>query len=619
MHASPHKAPWPWWIIWILATWWLSRHFSGPSDHDGIFYSGEAFRRLMPDNFANDIFFQGATQGNYSVFGWVYAQLVALSGLYPAALWMSLGGRLLWAIGAYTLAASLTRDRLHHSPFHHGMALALIMLLPSAYDGMGFFKFGEAVVSSRNWAEGFILLAVAQAIGGRQWAAWLLAGTAMAFHPLMALPGMVIVWSLYAPRWRNAVGIIGVLLILAAGLSGLDPFQRLFMTFDTAWWQVVSNRNAYITLATWPLPRITSILAMLVLCGYVARVEKTPVFRRLAKAIGLLILLDLCLWILGIYFRNVLLTQLQLWRVLWLGQLLVPALWVRTLRPWASWQTPDWIHVLMVMAALIGLSWSIHLCMVLGLSVTHPKIRTFLRTRPPLARACVLASVAALLLTLPAIYPDIIIHLFLFSQTSAAFPALFALCQEPIVTLPTLACLAWLTTKLPFRITARAAIACGLAGCSLYTVFHQWQEAREPLPNVQSIQALIPPGAVVYWDQGLIHTWLILNRASYASFQQGSSAVFSRDLAIEMTRRMNFLGAMGIQEGGGRQISIATEPNFSGLCRDSTLDFVLMQGDHPGATHKIPHPYAPYTDPTLSIFDCAQLRRASAPSPLPLN
>lgn len=608
--ASESKSSLPWLVAWVIATWWLSREFFGPGDHDGIFYSGEALRRLLPHYFAGDIFFQGTTQGNYSSFGLIYAQLIQALGLKKAALLMSLGGRLLWIIGAYTLTLHAT---LHLSSPHRVAALALLMLLSSIYDGAGFFKFGEAVVSSRNWAEGLILLAIAQAIKGGQWAAWLLAGIALVFHPLMALPGVVIVWSLHAPRWRNAVGIIGVLLILTAGFSGLDPFQRLFMTFDAAWWQVVNNRNTYITLATWPLPRITAIIAMLALCAYVARVEKTPVFRRLAKAIGLLILLDLFLWILGIYFRNVLLTQLQLWRVLWLGQLLVPALWVRTLRPWGNWQIPDWIHALMVMAALISLSWSIHLCMVLGLSVTHPKIRTFLLMRPPLARACVLASVAALLLTLPAIYPDIVIHLFLFSQTSAAFPALFALCQEPVVTLPILALLVWLTEKTRFRITSRAVIACGLAGCSLYTVAHQWQEARKPLPNVQSIQALIPPGAVIYWDQGLIHTWLILNRASYASFQQGSGAIFSRDLAIEMTRRMNFLGAMGIQEGGGQQISIATEPNFLGLCRDPALDFVLMQGDHPDATHKIPHPYAPYTDPTLSIFDCAQLRRTATP------
>lgn len=600
----------PWLMVWVMATWWLSREFFGPDDHDGIFYSGEALRRLWPHLFAGDIFFQGTTQGNYSVFGLIYAQLIHLFDLHPAALLMSWGGRLLWIIGACALTLQLTHSL---TAPHRLAALALLMLLPSTYDGIGFFKFGEAVVSSRNWAEGFILLAVSQAIRGRRWVAWVSAGTALAFHPLMALPGMVIVWSLHAPRWRNAVGITGILLILAAGFGGLDPFQRLFMTFDTAWWQVISSRNTYITLATWPLPRITSVLAMLALCGYVAWVEKTPLFRRLAKAIGLLILLDLFLWILGIHFRNVLLTQLQLWRVLWLGQLLVPALWVRTLRPWENWQTPDWIHALLVMAALIGLSWSIHLCMLLGLSVTHPKIRTLLLTRPPLARACVLASVAPLFLTLPAIYPEIVIHLFLFSQTSAAFPTLLTFFQEPIATLPTLALLAWLTEKTPFRAPIRAAIACGLAGCSWYAMAHQWQETHQPVPNVQSIQAIVPPGAVVYWDQGLIHTWLVLNRASYASFQQGAGAIFSRQLTIEITRRLNFIAEMGIQESGGRRLDVTRATHPSGLCADVALDFLLLQGQYPDATHQIPHPYAPYTDPTLSIFDCAQIRRTTTP------
>jgi hypothetical protein len=111
----------------------------------------------------------------------------------------------------------------------------------------------------------------------------------------------------------------------------------------------------------------------------------------------------------------------------------------------------------------------------------------------------------------------------------------------------------------------------------------------------------------------LIHTWLVLNRASYASFQQGAGAIFSRQLTIEITRRLNFIAEMGIQESGGRRLDVTRATHPSGLCADVALDFLLLQGQYPDATHQIPHPYAPYTDPTLSIFDCAQIRRTTTP------
>lgn len=603
----------PWIALWVCGLWWLSREFFGPGDHDGIFYSGEAFRHLMPTHFEKDIFFNSTTQGNYSIFGLAYAQAIQFMDFGLAAWFMSLGGRLVWISGAWFLSRTLSKNL----PESQRVAvLAVLLLLSSTYDGVGFFKSGEAVVTSRNWAEGLVLLAISQAVNRRRLWAWLLSTLALTLHPLMALPGLVIVWGLETPRIRSFTGWIGGSAIILAAAFQLDPIDRLFTTFDDIWWQIISDRNVYITPTQWPLHRISATLFLLVLCLYVAKHEIEASYRRLAQVVGYLTVIDLALWLIGVTFHNVLLVQLQLWRVLWIAQLLIPALWIRTLRPWSQWQAPDAVHVVLILAALISLSWSIHIGVLIGIWVIHPRARAFFAAHPLLARPSVIAASATFLLTLPAIYPDIVIHLFLFSQTTATYPTLLALCQEPVVTLPTLALVAALTHYLPKRHLTQPLIAVCLVGCGLYGAIDQWQKSQEPLADVRPLQSLIPPGASVYWDQGVIHTWLVLHRASYISFQQGSGAIFSRPLALEFVRRMRFLDEMGIHESGGRlgESSAPNSANPVGLCQDRALDFLLLQGSHPQATRQIPHPYAPYADPVLSIFDCAQLRHGFAPS-----
>ncbi|MFM2329693.1 MAG: hypothetical protein RLZZ494_1796 [Pseudomonadota bacterium] len=607
LNAS-NTAMWP--MIWIMGIWWLSREFLGPADHDGIFYSGEALRHLLVLNFSRDIFFDSFTQGNYSIFGSLYAHAIQFMGIKHAAWLMSFGGRSVWAIGALALAYSLTQNQ----PASFRVAtLALVMLLPSTYDGVGFFKFGEAIVTPRCWAEGLSLLAISQSIKNKNLTAWILGGTALLFHPLMALPTLVIVWGMTPPRIRNLTGGIGCLLISLAVFLSIDPFGRILTVLDPPWWDVISSRNIYITPLTWPPYRITGTIGLLILCWHVVRVENRPILRRLAQVTGYLIVIDLCLWTLGIYTRNALLVQLQLWRVLWVGQILIPALWVQTLRAPANWKTPDIIHTMMVIAMLVSQSWSIHLCLPLALWITTPQGREFFNNHPRIKYPSILVAAGIFALTLPAIYPDIVVHIFIFSQTTAAFPVLFALSQEPVITLPLIAGSLWLTQKLPKPTIPQALVAAIVTVCSGYAIYAQWKTMDEAPPDVRSIQAIVPPGAVVYWDQGLTHTWLVLNRASYASFQQGAGAIFSRQLTLEISRRLNLIAEMGIQESGGRRLDATMATNPAGLCADVELDFLLLQGQYPDATHQIPHPYAPYTDPTLSIFDCAQLRRTATP------
>ncbi len=613
LNAS-NTALWP--MIWIVGIWWLSREFLGPADHDGIFYSGEALRHLLALNFSRDIFFDSSTQGNYSIFGGLYAHTIQFMGIKHAAWLMSVGGRSVWAIGALALAYNLTQNQ----PASFRVAtLALVMLLPSTYDGVGFFKFGEAIVTPRCWAEGLSLLAISQSIKNKNLTAWILGGAALLFHPLMALPTLVIVWGMTPPRMRNLTGGIGCLLISLAVFLNIDPFGRILTVLDQPWWDVISSRNIYITPLTWPPHRITATIGLLILCWQVARVEQRPILRRLAQVTGYLIVIDLSLWALGIYARNALLVQLQLWRVLWVGQILIPALWVQTLPSPTHWKTPDVIQTVMVIAVLVSQSWSIHLCLPLALWITTPQGREFFNNHPRIKYPSILVAIGVFALTLPAIYPDIVVHIFIFSQTTAAFPILFALAQEPVITLPIIAGALWLAHKLPNPTVPQALIAAIVIVWSGYAIHTQWKTMDEAPPDVRSIQAIVPPGAVVYWDQGLTHTWLVLNRASYASFQQGAGAIFSRQLTLEINRRLNFIAEMGIQESGGRRVAATMATNPTGLCADAELDFLLLQGSYPDATHQIPHPYAPYTDPTLSIFDCAQLRRTSVSSSLPLN
>jgi len=90
----------------------------------------------------------------------------------------------------------------------------------------------------------------------------LLAGAAI--HPLVAMTGMVLVATLAAHRDRRTMLAIAVTMavgILAAA-AGVEPFARLFVSFDPEWFRIVWKRCGFSFLSRWSAFDVLHLLAV---------------------------------------------------------------------------------------------------------------------------------------------------------------------------------------------------------------------------------------------------------------------------------------------------------------------------------------------------------------------
>lgn len=591
--------------IWLLATWWLSSQYLGHSLRDGLLYSAEALRRLEPGNFTRDPFFIGQSQGNFSLFGLLYAQvLAALGSIQAAGLLMATLGRLFWGLASWHLARRLWPEQ----PL---AALLLLLLLPASYDSMGMFAFGESEVTSRCWAEACVLMALGQHLNHRRWQPWLWLLLAATLHPLMALPGLGLLALLQPARIRYALLAGGISLSLAAAAAGLGPFAQLFATFDDLWWHQVVLVTGYVLPQAWaPHTLIKTITCWAVLLAWVGWRHPQRQIQHLARALLVVMAAMLALWWWASVSRNVLLTQLQLWRVLWLCQLLAPALWLGTLPPWREWDTRLWIHVLLVSAAVLAITKTTVWLTIPAMLLLLPQVAGLWRS-VLLRRVMVLMALLLLGMTLMVRYPAFEYQKNANILNELVLPRFVAAAAEPFIALPASLLVLWLLTRSrrPWQLAGLAAvIAAPVLACG-YVLAGQWQKASTPLPSGAALQAHIPPGSLVYWDQGVSRTWFTLHRAHYAGPNQGATSLFSREAALAFKHRFELLEQSGLEAS---LLAPQEETRSIGMnsirtvCSDASLDFVLIS--QPLAEADAQVPYAGATGGMVSLFRCAAHR-----------
>jgi hypothetical protein len=137
------------------------------------------------------------------------------------------------------------------------------------------------------------------------------------------------------------------------------------------------------------------------------------------------------------------------------------------------------------------------------------------------------------------------------------------------------------------------------------------------------LASIIQPEHLVYWGSGHHILWLVLHRGSYASRQQASGIVFSRETAIEAKRRLARLATLGLPDSRfGWETTASTKAsvlstNLDGLvhvCHDPLLDFVVLQQPVAGANPVKSIRLSP-SGATNHIYACALLR--AVPDPFP--
>jgi hypothetical protein len=471
-------------LLCALAVIWLATRPYPGVVFDARFYMVEALRALDPQRFAQDLYFQFGSQGNFSLFTQLYQPLLRALGVGATAFILTVAGQSFWLFALLRLVRGLVgRQTLW-------LSLAMTIGMLHAYPGG--FGYGENQLTARPFAEAAVMLALSL-LGARPfWAAALL-GLAAAFHPLMALPGIAVALvylALGRPAWWAAMAG-GAAAAAVLGLAGMAPFSNLFRTIDPDWFSIIAIRSKFCFLAGWPRDfwiQTAGIfawaVAALVLAGPSHRRFLTAVF--LVGAGGLV-----CAYLGGDLAHNLLVVQIQPWRSLWLLQLVshiymplvIAAALART-----SFDTDRWT-VLLAMALILSSS-------LARLSrQALPENLNFTVVSLALVAAAV-AVIAALLL------PQARRH-----QKIAIASALAGLALLPIA----------------------------LSQWDARSVWQKYVESPQPPPK--DLAAILPASATVYWEDGLEMLWFRLRRPSYFSCDQATGVAFYRDTALAYSHR----------------------------------------------------------------------------------
>ena len=491
----------------------------------------------------------------------------------------------LWFAAAAALLSRFTQGRMLAA------ALVTVAVLDSGYGGFGVFRYGEAFASPRPLAEAAVIAAMACLAVRRDWIAAGFVLAAGVLHPVMALPGVMIVFIVFAARMPRLwfLPLVGAAALAVAAALKLPLADRLFTTVDPAWMKVLLARTPYL-FATWWRPgdwgQLFVQVAIVTLCllGSTGRLRTLIAAVLATAAIGVVATLVLCDG-----FGDLLGLQLQPWRALWpMVVLSNAALPVVALRLWQRGSAGRTALGLLLMAWLVcdygwgGLA-SAGACLI-GIVLI---LRRDPAPPPWLAQAVlVLAGLTAtielgqallvVVSTLQAGLPDGVRVSLLQLWRSGSLPAAAVLIvggaawqmRHRLIGLRHLA-----------PVTLLVALACLLLWDDRPPIQSRVESGR-PDPALDA--AIGPEPGSLLWVGGDAQPWLLARRGAWANSIQGASVVFSRPLAMTWDDRIRRIIGVGFATEADRSPFTPARHFARGLAREGAIK-VCHWADAPAA------------------------------------
>ncbi len=539
----------------VLSIWLLNRFYRGIV-HDSRIYLGRAVADLDPHGLGREPTFQYDGQTDHTIFSHLVTPLVGAFGPSATSMGVALFALLVWLAAATWLANRLMPKRLVPA------ALICAAVLPAVYGPFEIFSFGEALATPRGFAEAGVLAGLAALLSGRRLLCGALLLSAAAFHPIMAAPGFGVLFLVLAQEDRRWWGLapVGLLAGLVAGVLHLGPAKALFSVYDPAWLTVMHRRNGFLFLADWPLaawcgaalPAVTLAIAALVVKGRVRIVATSALVAAAASLGASFVLSDLS--------GSLLIGQLQLWRALWIVQvlavLLTPMIAVEL---WATRRRDARLAMVLLGVSwleLNGLVWVLPLlaaALICAAAAMRGGADRVSRRVLIVASATALSIVFAV--TAVGAYAALtMVHIF--TRIHMAPPLQFLLALK--LHLPRSVLVAAVLTPLLFPNWIKPPLGViGLALCALLLAplaVVAWDQ-RTPTRKMidlgegrAELNRLLGPqtGSGIVWMPDDTAPWFLLSRATWASDLQGSVGAFSRPLAMGWDQRAAALVASGL-------------------------------------------------------------------------
>jgi hypothetical protein len=574
---------------------WLLQHPGKGIVHDAVLYTLQALAHLRPDLLGDDLFLRFGSQDRFTVFGPVYAAAIAAFGMENAA-------RLLVVISqAGLFAAAAVLARVFMPARLAWLAVAFVCLLPGDYGARGVFMLVEDFITPRCASQALVLAGIALVYGQRPWLALLPMLAAAALHPLMALGGgalLLLVWPMDVRRrifviCAAAASAVAVLIWMASR-SGQ-------WVFDDAWWQLLNAGTPYLFPSSWNMQDWTNTAFALVLPLAGGVVLEDPRARGLCRAVVGMALLGLLLaWLGADLLRSVALTQLQTWRWTWLAAasslLFAPLLGAQLWRTSAAGR----LAVLLGVAAWLLHDESAGLPLMLAAAAVAIVAARGAAVSPRVAKACLIAGIAVVVVAaavhLLSLYQSVTAT---FGQSSGSrmiriLQNLRETGQVPAVIFCALVALVRRARERMLFIAAAAGsvamIMVLLAGFGAASAAVRARAGEHAA--LAGWRAMIPPGVEVLWFDDPLSCWSLLERPSYVSNEQGSSALFSRAAAMETWRRLRALDGFLRNEAPAwldvLARTTAKSVTLASVCAASNVRFIVTRDDLGPARHALP-------------------------------
>lgn len=530
-------------VILLIALWFATRPYRGVI-HDSILYTAQAILHNNPEYLQNDLAFYFGGQEKFSIFPGFFGFIINKYGISIGNIFVSYAAQTAFFLSIIVFFGSLFRFR--HEAI---LASAAVILLDPHYGAARLLSYGEAFATARPWAEALVLAGIAVGLPrdagvGRIIVCVGMLIVAATLHPLQVLPGVGVIGVFWALRYPRLLWLAGLALAggLAVGYAGVEPFSRLYTTYDPHWLAIIRVRLGYAFIGTWSFldwvwPFIQA--AILVAVWRVAsRLERQLLLSVLiVAAFGLL-----AAGIGGDFGANVLLVGLQTWRALWLLAVLANAFLV----------------ILLLRLPPVSLARKV-LLIAFACSVFE-RFGEFTGFFSP-----ILFLLALLLLWREWYYQkevSAVIYLIVWTIAFCVCVLVvmglgFALMASPrilfawemwigcAVAVVAFAWLSFWTGPNPHQ--WRTLLLAGLVlAVAFWTVDRRspWNRFVEDDNQIAELTAFIGTNSTPYWERGLELLWLKLRRPAGFGCYQGAGGAFSRGMAIEFERRYRALSVL---------------------------------------------------------------------------
>lgn len=614
----------------VMGLWMLTQPYSGLR-HDAILYLAQALKWSRPEQFGQDIFFAFGSQDRYSIhallFGPVFKHL-EIGVVQPVVIGIC---HVAFLAAAWRLLPRQLRLR------ERWLCLAALVLLRPLYGGLSIFSYCEAFLTARTLAEPLALWGlVCFHQQGRAGAAWLLMTLATLFHPLMALPAAACLWLMCCARDRRWLVLLplAAVAIAALALLGKPPFDGLLRQYPDDWWKLVAT-NDQVLVKNWRSGNWAAIAVNFAILAGAWRLYGTReriLIPALLLSVGALLLLA----VIGSHlYRNVLITQMQLWRGLWMARALAvaltPALLLAIARRGRA--GPATAASLACVISMANLQWD-----STWIGMIWPALHLWIwRTERSISPAMLRLSGATSVFAVLAIVVTDYLHQREIPPDDATFLDFSALGIALIVSaLPVLAVLAWLwrvhwrsraalmRKTLSYGLPA-SAVALALTGALMWDRRAPMQRYLEShLHSPHPFEAFVPERAQVYWDNNLAAAWFLLKRPSYYSPAQGAGTLFNEASARAWAQRHEsfraitrrrlscevFTMLLGKLPSGSLPCYSLTEDEVQDACaKASDLQFIVSAESYsrkPLAIWEVPGDRGPLK--TQYLYACSSFR-----------